>query len=241
MAIDNLNNISNEQLMAMSMMSNGQLTNNSTSTNSTSGDANLAFSLMMQNLINSSKNSSEASSVIKDGDSKVVQQNATGTDLEKIAMILKNSNRINVTNNITSNRSKADLDKIYSAVETASKKYGVDKNLILAIIKQESDFNPSVVSSAGAKGLMQLMPENVLEAGISNPYDVNQNIDGGTKQLKGYLKQYNGNVEMALMAYNAGPGTVKRRGVLGINDLYKLPKETQHYVPKVMGYYKNGI
>ena len=66
-----------------------------------------------------------------------------------------------------------------------------------------------------------------------------QNIEGGTKQLKKYLKMYNGNIEMSLMAYNAGQGTVARRGVTSVNDLYKMPKETQNYVKKVMATYKS--
>lgn len=239
MAIDSLNQISNEQLMAMAMMNNGQLTKDSTATSSTGDDTNLAFSLMMQNLINSSKNASEAS-ITEDGNKAVVQQNATGKKLEDIAMILKNFNRINENNNMSSNRSEGDMGKIYSAVETASKKYGVDKSLILAIIKQESNFNSSAVSGTGATGLMQLMPANFSHTGISDPYDVNQNVNGGTKLLKEYLDKYNGNVEMALMAYNGGPGTMQKRGVSSENDLYKMPQETQNYVPNVMGYYKNG-
>ena len=120
----------------------------------------------------------------------------------------------------------------------AFEKYGVDENLIRAIIKVESNFNPNCVSKAGAKGLMQLMPENCRDLDVTDPFDIEQNIDGGTRHIKEYLDKYNGDVEMALMAYNGGPTRMAKRGVKSINDIYKMPKETQNYVPKVMKYYK---
>lgn len=240
MAIDGVNQISAEQLIAMSMMSNGQLTSDSNSTSNTSGDTNLAFELMMKNLMNSSNDSSIGVNADV-GDTKVIQQNATGKNLEDIAMVLNNFNRINNNTSTISNKSNANMGKIYSAVESAAKKYGVDQNLILAIIKQESNFDSTAVSSVGATGLMQLMPQNFSYTGVSNPYDINENINGGTKLLKEYLDKYNGNVEMALMAYNGGPGTMQKRGVSTGSDLYKMPEETQNYVPRVLGYYKTGI
>ncbi|WP_042275402.1 lytic transglycosylase domain-containing protein [[Clostridium] dakarense] len=129
-------------------------------------------------------------------------------------------------------------ERIEDAVNISSKKYGVDANLIKAIIKVESNFNPNTVSSAGAKGLMQLMPENIRDLGIKNPLDIEENIDGGTRHIKEYLDRYHGNVEMALMAYNGGPTRMMRRGVTSIEHIYKMPRETQNYVPKVMKYYK---
>lgn len=131
-----------------------------------------------------------------------------------------------------------DVEKIYSTVDKYSQKYGVDKNLVLAIIKQESNFNPNAVSSAGAKGLMQLMDFNSEAYGLTNPYDIDQNIEAGVKHIKSYLDMYNGNLEMALMAYNGGPGTMERRGVNSASDLYKMPQETQNYVPNVLAYYE---
>lgn len=132
-----------------------------------------------------------------------------------------------------------DVEKIYSTVDKYSQKYGVDKNLLLAIIKQESNFNPNAVSSAGAKGLMQLMDFNSEAYGLTNPYDIDQNIEAGVKHIKSYLDMYNGNLEMALMAYNGGPGTMERRGVKSASDLYKMPQETQNYVPKILSNYRN--
>lgn len=130
--------------------------------------------------------------------------------------------------------SSASMDEILSTVDKYSAKYGVDKNLVLAIIKHESNFEPNVVSSAGAKGLMQLMDFNSESYGLTNPFDIDQNINAGVQHIKSYLDLYDGNVELGLMAYNAGPGTVSRRGVNSIDDLYKMPQETQNYVTKIM-------
>ncbi len=145
-----------------------------------------------------------------------------------------NNNVYNSTEVYSQENHSVDMDKIYSAVDKYSNQYGVDKNLVLAIIKQESNFNPNAVSSSGAKGLMQLMDFNSEAYGVENPFDIEENINAGVKHIKSYLDMYNGNVEMALMAYNAGPGTVARRGVTSPSDLYKMPEETQNYVPKIM-------
>lgn len=266
MAIDGLNKISSEQLLAMSMLGNGQITNDSDS--STNDEKNLAFQLVMQNLLESSKKSNDNTNVESNIDtdkikseevstensnlkdktnlnnaSRVAQTYMTGQNLEDIPMILTN-NYINFTKNLDPASSKSinvDDKKIYDAISSASKKYGVDSNLILAIIKQESDFNSYSTSGVGATGLMQIMPQNFSHLGITDGYDVDQNINGGTKLLKEYLDKYNGNIEMALMAYNAGPGTMQKRGISSSSDIYKMPQETQNYVPKVMGYYRNGV
>ena len=271
MAIDGVNQLSNEQLLAMNMMGNGQITNDSDSDDA-SDESNYAFQLAMQNSMNESskKTSQNANSVLNNNDKvdktdnktdtskksstanndkastaavEVGQTYLTGQKLEDIPLIM-NGNYVNFSKksgSILENRSDADIKKIYSAVDSAAKKYGVDSNLILSVIKQESDFDPNSTSGAGAAGLMQIMPENFSNLGITDQYDVDQNINGGTKLLKEYLDQYNGNTEMALMAYNAGPGTVQKRGVSSANDLYKMPEETQNYVPKVMGYYRDGV
>lgn len=160
--------------------------------------------------------------------------------LEVNNKIDNNSNTNNNTNVNDNSRiyssadSSVDMDKIYNSVDKYSNEYGVDRNLILAIIKQESNFNPNAVSSVGAKGLMQLMDFNSEAYGVKNPFDIDENIEAGVKHIKSYLDMYNGNKEMALMAYNAGPGTVSKRGVTSASDLYKMPQETQNYVPKIM-------
>lgn len=143
-----------------------------------------------------------------------------------------------INQSVDKNNLQNSSERINKAVSDASKKYGVSEALIHSVIKNESSYNPNAVSSAGASGLMQVMPQNFKSYGIEDPFNIEDNVDGGTRILKEYLDRYDGNVEMGLMAYNAGPGTVARRGVKSIDDLYKLPKETQNYVVKVMNTYK---
>lgn len=125
----------------------------------------------------------------------------------------------------------------------ASQKYGVDASLIKAVIQQESSFNHQAVSSAGAKGLMQLMDGTGSGYGVTNPFDPKQNVEAGTQFLSGLLKKYNGNEGVALAAYNAGPGRVDRLGIKTdqdlANKLHFLPKETQAYVSKVLDHRQN--
>lgn len=280
MAIDGLGSMSTEQLLAMSMMGNGQLTNDSVSSSSStsSDEVNYAFQVMMQNYLEKAKNSAKesveavtnnaanASDAVENSNdnteqssddglselasatsnaqtAKQIQQRyLTGQNLLDIPLVINGSNVNYSSSGYTpSNASKAELEKIYSAVQKAANEYGVDENLIYAIIKQESDFDSTCTSSVGAAGLMQIMPSNFSYLGISDAYDVDQNVDGGTKLLKEYLNQYGGDIQMALMAYNGGPGTMQRRGVSSAEDLYKMPEETQNYVPKVMGYYQSQV
>ena len=133
---------------------------------------------------------------------------------------------------ISSNSEVADRTNRYDDLITeASKSHGVSFSLLKALIKIESDFNPRAISSAGAIGLMQIMPENIRALNIKDPFDPWENIMGGTRYLKQLIGRFNGKLPMALAAYNAGPNTV---------DRYKrIPpfKETEDYVEIVMKYY----
>lgn len=116
-------------------------------------------------------------------------------------------------------------------IEKASRRYGVDGGLIRAVIKAESNFNPRAVSSAGAQGLMQLMPSTARGLGVSDSFDPEQNVMAGTRFLKDMLRRYGGNLDEALAAYNWGPGKVDKYGT------DRLPRETRAYLAKVKGYY----
>lgn len=124
-----------------------------------------------------------------------------------------------------------------SLIAQASIKYGVPESLIKAVIDTESGFNPNVVSSAGAKGLMQLMDGTAAGLGVSDSFDPAQNIDAGTKYLSLQLQRFGGQEKMALAAYNAGPGRLSRLGITSDSELmsmlHLLPVETQNYISKV--------
>ena len=124
--------------------------------------------------------------------------------------------------------------RILQMARATAEKYGIDPKLFESLIHQESNFNPTAQSSAGAQGLTQLMPKTAASLGVTDPFDPMQNLNGGAKYLSQLLKQFDGDTKLALAAYNAGPGAVRRAG--GIPPF----QETQDYVRKVLDRFNGG-
>ena len=124
---------------------------------------------------------------------------------------------------------------IDAAITMAAARHNVDPNLVRAVVKVESNFNPNAVSRKGAMGLMQLMPSTARQLKVQNPFDPEQNIDAGVRQLKHLLESYGGDVKLTLAAYNAGSGAVARSA--GVPHF----AETQNYVRRITNLYRSGL
>lgn len=124
------------------------------------------------------------------------------------------------------------MDAIFAE---AAETYGVPLNLLKAMGKAESGFNPNAVSPAGAQGVMQLMPATAKSLGVEDPFDARSNIMGGAKYISEKLKQYNGNIDLALAAYNAGSGNVAKYG--GVPPF----AETKNYIARIKGYMNSDL
>jgi len=128
---------------------------------------------------------------------------------------------------------QADILRFSKMIDSASKTHGVDSALVHAVITAESGYNPGATSKTGARGLMQLMPDTAARYGVRNITDPQENINGGVRYLRDLITMFNGNLELAVAAYNAGENAVIRHG-------NRIPPyaETVHYVPKVLGFYR---
>jgi hypothetical protein len=128
---------------------------------------------------------------------------------------------------------REDVQRYAPIIDTAARAHGVDAALVHAVITAESGYNPRAYSKAGATGLMQLMPATAARYGVRNIWDPVENIQGGVRYLRDLITLFNGNLELAVAAYNAGENAVIRHG-------NRIPPyaETAHYVPKVLGFYR---
>jgi len=124
--------------------------------------------------------------------------------------------------------------EFHNIAEEKAKKHNVDPKLVKAVIKAESNWNPQAVSHKGAVGMMQLMPKTASDLGVGNRYNPEENIDGGVKYLRYLIDKFNGNLPLALAAYNAGPARVERD-----NRVPCIP-ETVNYVNRVMNDFSGG-
>ena len=217
-----------DKLMTLGLMSGGLGNSDNNTSSGTKG-----FSLIMASLLKAMGEKDRQTQQGIDQNSKYNNNaNNLSNDTNNLSNVIvraldgvKSSNVISATG--------TNAERIEKAVADCSAKYGVNENLIRAIIKTESNFDPNAASPAGAKGLMQLMPCNIEHYGVTDPFNIEENIDAGTRHINDYLKTYNNDLNMALAAYNFGPGNMASRGISSSSDFYKLPTETKNYLEKI--------
>ncbi|USB34473.1 lytic transglycosylase domain-containing protein [Paenibacillus sp. YPG26] len=239
-----------KQLIEFQLMSGIDLQGTALQNTTSTGGSNSAFNMVLQQLMQSdsaSASENEYSSAVSLGQTinvngqlwQLIQANTEGTtDVSSVSA--DSSHGVQPAPVLTRDHSadhKSRPTDYNDLISKASRDYGVPESLIKAVIDTESSFNPNSVSSAGAKGLMQLMDGTARGLGVSNSFDPAQNIDGGTKYISYQLKRYDGNLSTAMAAYNAGPGTLRKLGISNdkelMEKLHLLPVETQKYVTKI--------
>ncbi len=176
----------------------------------------------------------QASSAWRIGNLNGEEGNDSPNSLSFVSMLedalqIKGSNDQDNAATIKNNGPKSRENYLEGIIDAMGQKYGVDSNLIKAVVEAESGFNAQARSPVGAEGLMQLMPGTASSYGVKDSFDSVQNLEGGTHFLKDLLNRYQGNVPLALAAYNAGPGAVEKY------DGIPPYAETQNYVKKIMG------
>lgn len=161
-----------------------------------------------------------------DGDGSIYYTNIQGEGRTKVCLPFKMA----VSKPLSF--SSSEIDSYEPIISSTSQRFNVDPDIVRAVIKAESNFNPRAVSPKGAIGLMQLMPATAKEMAVVNPFDPEENIHGGVRYLSKLLQLFDRNLPLTLAAYNAGP-----ERVMGRNEIPFI-EETRNYVQKVMEYYK---
>ncbi|MBX0359652.1 lytic transglycosylase domain-containing protein [Halobacillus sp. Nhm2S1] len=201
------------QMQAMSMLGNRN------SSNLSNGMQDMTFQSLLREAMEQSFRASVPSSP-----SRLSHPGQSPLAYQVPVSVEKSQGMVNDISNVTSGN--ANVDQL---IKKASARYGVDEKLVRSVVKAESNFDAGVVSYAGAQGLMQLMPATAKGLGVTDPFDPEQNLMGGTKYLRQMLDRYDGNTELALAAYNAGPGNVDKYD--GVPPF----RETQNYISKILG------
>lgn len=215
--------VGDKLVAAHDMVSNTKTTQSTTSNNASS--TNSASSVNTTNLLAGASTATNSAAV-----------NSATTNMPSSVSAFQQTLSNYTGKTIGAGVKTTDLQTVYTledSFQQASREYGVNVNLLKAIAKQESNFDVNSRSASGAVGIMQLMPATALSLGVIDPADPHQNIMAGAKYISEKLTEFGGNLNLALAAYNAGSGAVKRAG--------GVPASAADYVNKVTNYYRNGV